>query len=87
MLTTCRSINDLINTGESKRISRTRLVQIRVLHTHPLGAVLLEDKHWVSFNTLVRHQKNQELAGRHSKNTLRRVKHHLVNPKIIKGLL
>src|SRR6266511_3691900 len=32
-LTTRRGINDLINTGESKRISQACLVKIRVIHT------------------------------------------------------
>ena len=48
MLTTRRSINDLINTRESKRVSRTSLVQIGVIHTHTPGAILLEYKHRVS---------------------------------------
>ena len=41
----------------------------------------------VSFNTSVGHQKTQKLAGRDSKNTLRRVKHHFVDPEAIEGLL
>ena len=41
MLTTRRSINDLINTRESKRISRTSFVQVRVVHTHAPSAILL----------------------------------------------
>ena len=40
----------------------------------------------VSFNTSVGHQKTQELASWDSKNTFGRVKHHFVDPKVIKGL-
>ena len=39
----------------------------------------------VSFNASVRNQKTQELACRNTKNKLGRVKHHLVDPEIIKG--
>ena len=34
----------------------------------------------------MRNQKTQELACRNTKNTLGRVKHHLVDPEITKGL-
>ena len=47
-LATRRSINDLIDTGEGKRISRTRFVQIRVIHTHMPGAILLKHQHRIS---------------------------------------
>src|SRR4051812_435111 len=47
-LTTRRSINNLINTGEGKRICWTSLVKIYVIHTHAPGAVFLKDQHRIS---------------------------------------
>src|SRR5215216_4650198 len=47
-LTTRRSINDLVNTGESKRISRACLVEICVIHTHTPSAIFLKNQHRVS---------------------------------------
>ena len=40
----------------------------------------------ISFNAPVRHQKTQELACRHTKDALSRIKHHFINPEVIKGL-
>src|SRR4051812_851254 len=47
-LATCRSINDLINTGEGKRICWTSLVKICVIHAHAPGAIFLKDQHRIS---------------------------------------
>src|SRR3954470_3011628 len=43
-LTTRHSINNLINTGEGKRICWTSFVEICVIHTHTPCAVLLKDQ-------------------------------------------
>ena len=40
----------------------------------------------VSFNASVRDKKTQELACWYTKDTFGRVKHHLVDPEIVKGL-
>src|SRR3954469_15926390 len=42
-LATRRSINNLINTGEGKRICGTGFVKISIIHTHAPGAVFLKD--------------------------------------------
>src|SRR4051812_15959129 len=47
-LTTRRSINNLINTGEGKRICWTSLVKICVIHTHAPGAIFLKNQHRIS---------------------------------------
>src|SRR4051812_43005049 len=47
MLTTRRSINNLINTGEGKRICWASFVKICVIHTHAPGAVFLKDQHQI----------------------------------------
>src|SRR3954469_15383050 len=47
-LATRRSINNLINTGESKRICWTSFVEICVVHTHTPSVVLLKDQHRIS---------------------------------------
>src|SRR3954471_21582438 len=47
-LTTHRSINDLINTGEGKRIRRAGLIEISIIRTHAPGAVFLKDQHRIS---------------------------------------
>src|SRR3954470_24853724 len=47
-LTTRRSINNLINTGEGKRICWTSFVKVCVIYTHAPGAVFLKDHHWIS---------------------------------------
>src|SRR6266536_5281864 len=41
MLTTRRSINDLVNTVESKRISRASLIKICVIHTNTPSVIFL----------------------------------------------
>ena len=43
-----RSINDLINTREGKRICWTSLIKICVIHTHVPGAIFLKHQHLVS---------------------------------------
>src|SRR3954470_9494381 len=40
-LTTRRRINNLINTGEGKRICWTSFIKVRVIHTHTPGAIFL----------------------------------------------
>jgi hypothetical protein len=47
-LTTRRGINDLVDTGEGKWISWTGLIKACVVNAHALGAVLLENQHWIS---------------------------------------
>src|SRR3954468_13095019 len=47
-LATRRSINNLINTGEGKRICWTSFVEICVVHTHTPSAVLLKNQHRIS---------------------------------------
>src|ERR1043165_3170398 len=42
-----RRINHLINTGQSKQIFQTRLVQASVIDTHAPGLVLLHHEHWI----------------------------------------
>src|ERR1043165_5786095 len=42
-----RRINHLINTGQSKRIFRARLVQASVIDTHAPNLVLLHHEDWV----------------------------------------
>ena len=54
MLATRRSINVLINTRESKRVSQTSFVQIGVIHTHAPGAIFLEHKHMISQPLIVK---------------------------------
>ena len=58
-LTTRRSINDLINTRESKRVSRTSFAQICVIHTHVPGAILFKHKHRVSQPLWVKNFNNE----------------------------
>src|SRR3954470_18689102 len=43
-LAASRRINHLIDTGQSKRVLRARLVQASVVDTHAPGLVLLHDK-------------------------------------------
>src|SRR6266536_2995662 len=43
-LTTRRGINDLLNTGESKRINRASFVKIRVIHTHTPRVIFLKNQ-------------------------------------------
>ena len=47
-LATRRSINDLINTREGKRICWTSFVEICVVHTHTPSAIFLKYQHRVS---------------------------------------
>src|SRR3954470_22193942 len=47
-LATRRSINNLINTGEGKRICWTSFVEIYVVHTHTPTVVLLKHQHRIS---------------------------------------
>ena len=47
-LTTRRSINNLINTRESKRISRASLIKVGIIHAHAPSAILLKYQHRVS---------------------------------------
>src|SRR3954462_4876656 len=42
-----RRVNHLINTGQSKRIFRARLVQASVINTHAPGLVLLHHEDWI----------------------------------------
>src|SRR3954468_15248849 len=58
-LATCRSINDLINTGEGKRICWTSLIKVYVIHTHTPGAVFLKDQHRISKPLRVKNFNNE----------------------------
>src|SRR4051812_33438230 len=50
-----RRINHLINTGQSKRIFRARLVQASVIDTHTPGLVLLHHEDWIRQPLGVKH--------------------------------
>src|ERR1044072_7266864 len=50
-----RSINHLINTGQSKRIFRACLVQASVIDTHAPSAVLLNHEYWIRQPLGVKH--------------------------------
>src|SRR3954467_947606 len=50
-----RRINHLINTGQSKRIFRARLVQASVIDTHAPSLVLLHDEDWIRQPLGVKH--------------------------------
>src|SRR5215216_2186375 len=46
--TTRRSINNLINTRESKRISRAGFIKVWVIHTHAPSTIFRKHQHQVS---------------------------------------
>src|SRR3954469_17579906 len=50
-----RRINHLINTGQSKRIFRARLVEASVIDTHTPGLVLLHHEDWIRHPLGVKH--------------------------------
>src|SRR3954464_7462458 len=58
-LATCRSINDLINTGESKRIRWTGFIQVCVIHTHAPGAIFLKNQHRISKPLMMKNFNNK----------------------------
>src|SRR3954467_1386773 len=50
-----RRINHLINTGQSKRIFRARLIQASVIDTHTPSLVLLQHEDWICQPLGVKH--------------------------------
>ena len=48
MVTTRRSIDDLINTREGKGVCRTSFVQVCLIYTHMPSAVFLKNQHRIS---------------------------------------